>query len=1208
MSTAAVSTAPLPSANQAESDRFIEERISEARNALWWAEFVRESLTTLIAALMAVIVWVIVDQWVYSPNVGARLVAFAGLAGWCVWRFLTRIWPLLGSSIQPAYAARSLERDLPEMKQALTSYVTLRTEQQQPGLRSRVVRSIGSAVAGRLKTHDTLPGEATGTLKWWLAAIAALTILILYAAFSPKSTIASVSRLVAPLASIEPPKRVSIREVKPGDTDAIAGRSVNVSALVDGLKPDERVWCRWHTAADLQETELSFNESELRYAGAINLDHAAMGKVAYYIEAGDAKAGPFWLSVENVPVVALESVRYEPPAYTGEDPHTSSSGAITAVDGTKVTISAVTNRAIEKASIEFNPRALGETVRATAGTKPLQIDQAGTGLSVTFPLRSSRGRSAAVQFESYRIVVTDAAGQANPDPIVYPIRVIADLPPEVSIVMPRKTPKNLPIDGQQVIEVHAMDPDFGLKQISLEVRRGIDVVAEPSLWSDPDGVKGNRVSEYRFRPSEHGLRAGDVVKIAALASDNRYMPGDSSIEPNIVRTDAIELRIVDSQPLPQQADGNDGLSAPDDRPASDDKGDQQSQSESASDSTGQSDQQDGGGGGEGSAAQQDGSSGQDTESGQNGESGQKTKPGEDAGKSGENNQPQNGSGAGEQQSGEKSDSSQGGKPNQADPGEQTDPNGADSQKQSPADGAGQDNNQTTGSDPSQSGQPGGEGAQDPNAKTSDTPAEGSPAEGGEPSEGSQQPNGQPGSEQTPGEASDAPPKHDGEAFERIRDYLEKKQEEQSKDSGAEGQQPTDQQTESSKTQPENGQPRDGQPRDTERAENQSGDREGSGSKDGPATQEPDPGEQSGDRGTENGQPPKQQPADGQPAESKESDAQKDSAGQTTEPKQTPSGQPSPTEKQPTGTEPSPSQQQPGDGSESSETGSKDSPQDQSPSGDKPSPGQQQPSDDKGEGAPQAGEKGQGGKQAGDKEATSKEAGADKEAGDKGKGDPSKPDPGSEADSQQGGDSSKRGSDEPGDSKDSQTKASEKSPQDSPRDGSQSKPSDSGPSQQTGDPTSTSTPPQGTPTQASGDGSGTDEGAQAAPPAASKPDLEYTKKATDMVLDYLKETRDKPDSDLLEELNWSEEDLKRFADRWQKVRELDKPGMPDAETSKDVEEALRSLGMRPQAADAALQNQDQADTLRGLRDSGNRKPPPAAYRDVFEAFRLAVGRQ
>ncbi len=60
-------------------------------------------------------------------------------------------------------------------------------------------------------------------------------------------------------------------------------------------------------------------------------------------------------------------------------------------------------------------------------------------------------------------------------------------------------------------------------------------------------------------------------------------------------------------------------------------------------------------------------------------------------------------------------------------------------------------------------------------------------------------------------------------------------------------------------------------------------------------------------------------------------------------------------------------------------------------------------------------------------------------------------------------------------------------------------------------------------------------------------------------------------------------------------------------SRDVEEALKSLGMRPptQAGDKA---KDSADALRGIRDSGNRKPPPAAHRDAFDAFRRAVGRQ
>ncbi len=76
-----------------------------------------------------------------------------------------------------------------------------------------------------------------------------------------------------------------------------------------------------------------------------------------------------------------------------------------------------TNRAIEKATIEFNPRLLGQTVRATAGTKSLEIDESWNGLAISFPLRSARGRSAAVQLESYRIRVWDAvaANQSRSD-------------------------------------------------------------------------------------------------------------------------------------------------------------------------------------------------------------------------------------------------------------------------------------------------------------------------------------------------------------------------------------------------------------------------------------------------------------------------------------------------------------------------------------------------------------------------------------------------------------------------------------------------------------------------------------------------------------------------------------------------------------------------------------------------------------------------
>jgi hypothetical protein len=589
------------------ADKLIDDRILEACKALWWAELVRAVLRLVILTLGVVFVWVVVDQWVYSPGTSLRVATFAGLMFGLLWYLSKRVIPLLGSSIRPEYAARSLERDLPELRHSLTSYVTLRGDRDTAGLRSRVVRSIGAATAGRLRSHDELPAEATGTLRWWIATAIALAVLVGYSAASPKNTLQSAARLAAPLASIDPARRVSIREVQPGDTEAIAGRALDVSAVIRGMHGDEEALCSWDLPSGRQQIVLSEDPKSGRYNGKLWLPHSASGEVDYVISAGDGKAGPFRLRVQDVPVVALESVAYEPPKYTGQTPHTSSSGAITALDLTRVTIRATTNRAVARAIIEFNPRAHGKLIQATAGATEMEIASSGASLSISFPLRSARGRSAAVELESYRIKVWDAAKQSNPEPIIYPIRVVADLPPDVSIMLPVKSPSDVPIDAQQAIEVHASDPDFGLKHIGLEIRSGIDVVAEPMLWHKPQGAKGNHVTEFRFRPTEHGLRIGDTVQIIAVATDNRSIEGDRSVEPNVTRTDPIELKIIASEPLPKEGDPDaDGLSSTDERPASDHRSQEQE---------GQSGEEKSGGGQSGEGQSGEGQSGE----GQSGE-------------------------------------------------------------------------------------------------------------------------------------------------------------------------------------------------------------------------------------------------------------------------------------------------------------------------------------------------------------------------------------------------------------------------------------------------------------------------------------------------------------------------------------------------------------------------------------------------------------
>ena len=104
----------------------------------------------------------------------------------------------------------------------------------------------------------------------------------------------------------------------------------------------------------------------------------------------------------------------------------------------------------------------------------------------------------------------------------------------------------------------------------------------------------------------------------------------------------------------------------------------------------------------------------------------------------------------------------------------------------------------------------------------------------------------------------------------------------------------------------------------------------------------------------------------------------------------------------------------------------------------------------------------------------------------------------------------------------------------------------------------------------------------------------------MVLDYLKESRDQADPDLLKDLNWTEDDLRRFQQRWEKVRQFDQPEGPSQPTG-ELQDALRSLGLQPNSRPATSQGSP-ADSLRDLRDSGNRRRPPPSIRDAFDAFR------
>ncbi|MEM6470976.1 MAG: hypothetical protein AAF802_15565 [Planctomycetota bacterium] len=1195
------------------SQDLIQDRIEEAKRALWWSEVTRASLTLLIAGMTGLLVWLVIDHWVYSPGAILRTVLFLGVLLAVAFYLVRRWWPVVSSSVTDEYAAWSLEQDHQDYRQQLTSYVTLKQAGAPKGIRAKVVHAIGTRAATLLKTFDHLPNEATGTFRWWIAAAATFAILVVYLVASPKSSVASWKRLAMPLARLEPVRRVSILDVEPKATSALAGRTIDVSAVVEGLRDDELVYCRWFDAVNQRSSELTYDSADERFRGKLALGQGASGLVRYTIEAGDAVAGPFDISVEDVPVVAVQSIRYRPPAYTKQTETTSSSPAITALDGTDILISATTSRPVVRAELQFNCRDVRGVMEPTAGTLAMVVSDDGTTLTAERRLRKSAGTNL-VELDNYRIKVWDAEDRSNPEPILYPINVIADLPPEIAIVVPTKSPVKVQLDAQQIIEVHAMDADFELERVSLELSRGLQAFNEPVLWQRQSGEsgRGNQVSEFRFRPHEQGLKVGDKVQVTAIAVDNRLLDDDSSAKPNLAKTDVLEIWITEAAgaDLPDDPSSSNGLSKPDDRPASDAEQSPQQQDPAKRDSEPQNDQQSGADQGSSQDGSKQETSGKERSS-QNGDqgSGQESSGSDGSNQQGSNQQSAGQQGAGQQDSGQQGSEQQGsgqsnGEKNRGDASDQggesrsgdansngeasadakPSPGGQGQQNGSPqSDGqpAGESDLEDTDRPQQQEGQPqGGDGSngaggadpnqppgrqdasegsasRQPNAESnpSDSKGDSAASSDGQANDDSMQESSGANSRQSDqGAGNSAEQRSEGQGSERQRS-----------DGGGQGADGSD----SANRAPQN----DGEAmerikdyieRKREEQAKQGGGRSGNGDEN---SERPDKERGDGSSASQSPRGDKERgtgetQSDAQNPETSESagDGMNDSGGNANERE----GADSNANKQ------EESSQQGNDASKSvaaaaqkgSESGNS---QDQGNSNEEGNPNDQGSSDS-------------GDNPGSDGDATSSEksnredSASDTEAG---QGERTRDD---------------RKEQDAGGEQDSGTQA---------EDGSPSRPSGSQSPSQPSNRSNQASQQSSSASDGSGSGQETFEGDSSFEPPPP-PDVEYSKEATDMVLDYLEETRDQVDEKLLDDLNWSKEDLRRFQKRWEKVRELDQPESPTSKSS-EFEEALRSLGLNPESK-ASRMRESPSDGFQNLRDSGNRRRAPSAFRDAFEAFR------
>jgi len=1225
---------PESSATQVvDYQEYVDAQINRTSRAVKALDVCQAVLWLVVVGLVVLLAGALAEHWLTRGGFSntTRYLFFGGLLAAVGWWLARQLWPLATRPINPVYAAATIEETSPTLKNSLVNLLLFRGRNQP--MPAAVLKGMQRQAAERLVgTRGDEVVDWRNVIRLGYVLVGLLILGTLYTLFSPKNPLVTAARVLAPWANISAPTRVQISDVTPGAGEAIRGEQIEVAAVVEGLEEDEQPMLvvlsgnssEEHIRLPLKRGE-GLDRHQTDWLPTPSQSAPAVGdtQVRYRIEAGDARSQDFDLTLLTAPAIVVRRIDYDYPEYTGYLDRTAEGvGDVRAIEGTRVTIHAEANTPIAAAQIDFQGDGRPD--------RKLQVDAQQATVSWTLALRDDRRTPI---HSSYVLRFTSTQDRTNADPASYPIEVLADYPPEVQILAPQKPTREVRLNETVVVQVEARDPDFGLSSVRVRGESLGDKVFDAPVLAQP--ATGRFEGRWRFTPTEHGLRVGDIVDYWAVAEDIRQP------EPHQTATRRQRFRIVAADPN-QGADNSDNQLA--ERPA-----DGQQPNERPADQEPAGDAQQGGdqnGEQNGEQGTADGQGGQPEQGEKRGgeKNGGENNGGE---KNGNDQQPQQGAEQGGKQGGEQAGDPAGGENRQQQPDKGED-QGGEAQGGENNQGGMPSNDQAQpagdNANQQQEGQP-GEATNGATDGATDRGNANNQAAGGK--NNSNQPDGaQAGgrdAQQQPGQRNPAANRGDGDglagagdnnpvsaegdddaaAFDRIRNHLEQQQPPKPGDQSetgepnggqnADGQQGKRQpqgDSQQANPQPADGQSEAGKPEGGQQGDSQAGDNNqrqpGEGAK--PNDQRGDNPGGEGDAAQPGNQPP-QSPAEQQPDRQPSDGSQGDSDAPADRKQQSEStnnqsgekignndsAQNSEAPRQGTGAQGkneaadqgSGTASDQGPGNESTDGGDKQPAADgqQGNPGDKPGPGSQQRD---GQGNQPGGEKPGGEKPCGEKTDGNQPGGQNP-------GDPeaNAPNPGSGEQGQPGeGNQPGQPGEQPG------MQPGEGQPGNQP--GNQP----GQPGAQAGQPGDANPQPGGSsPANAEQHGFGGGEGEhRGGEPGGDEANLEFTRKKTDLLLDKLSnQLRDKKvDQDLLDRLGWTEEDLRRFVARWNSRKQAAQ--QRDGGGKQELDDALRSLGWRDKPLGKA--GPTKQDELRDLR-SGYRGNVPAKFRDRLRRYNQGV---
>src|SRR5580704_11159086 len=399
---------------------------------------------TLLTAYL--LTFIVCDQWLIPGGFGgtARVALLLSLlvavVAWLGWKV---IWPWR-RRVNGLYAASTIEKASPGFKGSLLNLVDLLRAERT--ISPEVYRSLERRAAVALTHVDVRETvDRHSLLRLSMALFAVVVLFCGYWILSPKNPASSLWRAIAPASDAAVATRTKIDSVRPGDVDVVARSQVDVTAEVRGQLPEQAAL--YYTTADHKFVDERIDarptaEGSREFHFVINGDNGAgiLQDMTYRIAAGDDSTRDYKIHVIQPPSAAIDSIHLDYPEYTRLGSTVQTTGAIDAIEGTRVTLHATANMPLRSASLQFFD---DDAASKRAEEIPVHIEN-GNKLLAQWPLQF---RSDGTYAHFYRVFCTSVGGETERAPTMYTVDIHPDRPPEIVLLDP-KTDLDLPANAE----------------------------------------------------------------------------------------------------------------------------------------------------------------------------------------------------------------------------------------------------------------------------------------------------------------------------------------------------------------------------------------------------------------------------------------------------------------------------------------------------------------------------------------------------------------------------------------------------------------------------------------------------------------------------------------------------------------------------------------------------------------------------------------